>query len=70
MDIVFIDLELDKVDSDVKRKLGNEIGLSIDELRFVFNGKAVYGDDRVLADYNVHKNDLIHFVCRFRGKAG
>ena len=64
---IYVDLNQDKIDSDVKRKLGNEMGLSVDEIRLVYEGKAIGGDDRVLADYAVKPNTLVHAITRCGG---
>ena len=64
---IYVDLNQDKIDSDVKRKLGNEMGLSVDEIRLVYKGKAIGGDDRVLADYAVKPNTVVHAITRCGG---
>ena len=64
---IYVDLNQDKIDSDVKRKLGNEMGLSVDEIRLVYEGKAIGGDDRVLADYAVKPNTVVHALTRCGG---
>ena len=64
---IYVDLNQDKIDSDVKRKLGNEMGLSVDEIRLVYEGKAIGGDDRVLADYTVKPNTVVHAITRCGG---
>ena len=64
---IYVDLNQDKIDSDVKRKLGNEMGLSVDEIRLVYEGKAIGGDDRVLADYAVKPNTVVHAITRCGG---
>ena len=64
---ILIDLNNDKIESDVKRKLGDEMGLSIDEIRLNYRGKGIYGDDRVLADYNVQPNTVVHVITRTSG---
>ena len=64
---ILIDLNNDKIESDVKRKLGDEMGLSIDEIRLNYRGKGIYGDDRVLADYNVQPNTVVHVITKIGG---
>ena len=64
---IYVDLYNDKIDSDVKRKLGNEMGLSVDEIRLVYEGKAIGGDGRVLADYAVKPNTVVHALTRCGG---
>ena len=66
---ILIDLNNDKIESDVKRKLRDEIGLSIDEIRLNYRGKGIYGDDRVLADYNVQPNTVVHVITRIGGQS-
>ena len=64
---IYVDLYNDKIDSDVKRKLGDEMGLSFHEIRLVYKGKAIGGDDRVLADYAVKPNTVVHAITRCGG---
>lgn len=63
---VMIDVNNDFIDRDVKRKLGYVCGNSEEEIRLIYEGKCVYGDDRVLSDYDYRPEKLVFLVRRKR----
>lgn len=63
---VSLDVESSDFILTVKRKFFEKEGVTLDQQRLIYGGKALE-DDRTLADYNVQKDSLIHLVLSSRG---
>jgi ubiquitin-large subunit ribosomal protein L40e len=54
---------------DIKEKLQEIEGINIDEIRLIFAGKQLE-TNRLLSDYNIADESIIHAVLRLRGGGG
>ena len=52
------------IDTEVKQKIADRLGVRAKEVKLIYEGKCVYGDDlpRTLGVYNVRNGGTLHVI--------
>jgi hypothetical protein len=63
---IYIDLDKETL-STFKQKVLNKENIMIEHQRYLFHGKILDNNDKLLKDYGIEKNSILHLLLQLRG---